>query len=420
MKIAFIIPWYGKDIPGGAESECRKTALHLKEYGLDVEILTTCVKDFHSDWNKNYHKEGADVVEGITVRRFGVKKRDTKRFDAVNYKLIHTDMRGLKVRRLSEPSLPPVSKEDEDIYINEMVNSPTLYEYIAKSHSDYDFFIFIPYMFGTTYFGSLACKDKAVLIPCLHDESYAYMAIYKEVFNRVRGVIFNSRAEQALAERLYGKIINEALIGIGVDTEFNSDGRRFLDKFSIHSPFILYAGRKDPGKNTPLLIDYFCRYRDKNRTSPLKLVLMGSGNVSIPGRYKEYIMNMDFMPAQDKFDAYNAALCLCQPSLNESFSLVMMESWAAGTPALVHAGCEVTRDFCMESSGGLYFSSFAEFAECLDFMMENPQMRKSMGDNGRRFVRERFAWDVITQKVADTLKGWKEDARGSSPVTAQS
>lgn len=420
MKIAFIIPWYGKDIPGGAESECRKTAVHLKEYGLDVEILTTCVKDFHSDWNKNYHKEGAEVIEGITVRRFGVKKRDTKRFDAVNYKLIHTDMHGLKVRRLSKPFLSPVSKEDEDIYINEMVNSPTLYEYIGQSHSDYDFFIFIPYMFGTTYFGSLACKDKAVLIPCLHDESYAYMDIYKEMFNWVRGVIFNSRAEQALAERLYGKIINEALIGIGVDTEFNSDGRRFLDKFSIYSPFILYAGRKDPGKNTPLLIDYFCRYRDKEKIRPLKLVLIGSGKASIPWRFRKDIIDLGFVPVQNKYDAYSAALCLCQPSLNESFSLVVMESWVAGTPVLVHAGCEVTKDFCNDSGGGLYFSSYAEFAECIDFFINNPHIRGKMGGNGRTYVKENFAWDKITEKFISILTEWKNDARRSSPTAAQS
>lgn len=419
MKIAFVIPWYGKDIPGGAESECRKTALHLKEYGLDVEILTTCVKDFHSDWNKNYHKEGAEIIEGITVRRFGVKKRDTSMFDAVNYKLIHTDMRGLKAKRFSDPSLSPVSKEDEDIYINEMVNSSALYEYIAQSQSDYDFFIFIPYMFGTTYFGSLACKDKAVLIPCLHDESYAYMAIYKEMFQSARGIIYHSHAEQRLANRLYGVESNGILLGEGVDTEFNGDGQRFLQKYSIEPPFILYTGRKDPGKNTPLLVDYFCRYKDRNNNR-LKLVLMGSGSVNIPWKNKKDIINLGFVAPQDKYDAYYAAFCLCQPSLNESFSLVLMESWAAGTPVMVHGGCEVTKDFCIESNGGLYFSSYAEFAECLWFLMDKPQLRNEMGQNGSKYVKGHFAWGKITNRLISVLEEWKKDARRSSPVTTQS
>lgn len=58
MKIAFVIPWYGENIPGGAETECRTTAENLQKAGIEVEILTTCVKEFLSDWNANYHKEG--------------------------------------------------------------------------------------------------------------------------------------------------------------------------------------------------------------------------------------------------------------------------------------------------------------------------------------------------------------------------
>ena len=53
QKIGFVIPWYGENIPGGAEMELREVATHLKEAGMEVEILTTCVKDFNADWNVN-------------------------------------------------------------------------------------------------------------------------------------------------------------------------------------------------------------------------------------------------------------------------------------------------------------------------------------------------------------------------------
>jgi hypothetical protein len=73
MKIAFVIPWYG-DIPGGAESECKNTAENLSRNGIEVEILTTCVKEFNSDWNYNYYKEGVSELNGIVIRRFKVKQ----------------------------------------------------------------------------------------------------------------------------------------------------------------------------------------------------------------------------------------------------------------------------------------------------------------------------------------------------------
>ena len=35
------------------------------------------------------------------------------------------------------------------------------------------------------------------------------------------------------------------------------------------------------------------------------------------------------------------ALAFCHPSVNESFGIVLLESWLARTPALVHAGSDV-------------------------------------------------------------------------------
>ena len=53
-KIGFVIPWYHKDIPGGAEQELRGIVKHLHEKNVPVEILTTCVKEFSADWTENY------------------------------------------------------------------------------------------------------------------------------------------------------------------------------------------------------------------------------------------------------------------------------------------------------------------------------------------------------------------------------
>ena len=64
-RLGFVTPWYGENIPGGAEMELRGLVKHLHGAGIDVEILTTCVKQFTSDWNVNYYKEGADNVNGI-------------------------------------------------------------------------------------------------------------------------------------------------------------------------------------------------------------------------------------------------------------------------------------------------------------------------------------------------------------------
>ena len=53
-KIGFVIPWYGEDIVGGAEAQCRRLAEELVKTGLEVEVLTTCARDLLSGWNKNH------------------------------------------------------------------------------------------------------------------------------------------------------------------------------------------------------------------------------------------------------------------------------------------------------------------------------------------------------------------------------
>jgi len=55
-KIAFVIPWYGPDIPGGAERACKNLAENLSLRGVDVEILTTCARDFYSWENSRLAK----------------------------------------------------------------------------------------------------------------------------------------------------------------------------------------------------------------------------------------------------------------------------------------------------------------------------------------------------------------------------
>ena len=83
-KIGFVIPWYHKDIRGGAELELKGIVTQLHKRGVDLEILTTCVKEFSADWTENYFKEGVEIVEGIPVRRFKVRKGNMKEFHAIN------------------------------------------------------------------------------------------------------------------------------------------------------------------------------------------------------------------------------------------------------------------------------------------------------------------------------------------------
>ena len=380
-KIGFVIPWYGDTIPGGAEADMRNLAKNMVKRGMEVEVLSTCVREFTADWNENYHAPGLTEEGGLKIRRFPCERSCIYEYGEVNMKLMNG------IRRLSD--------KNEYIYVNGSVNSPKLCAYMKEHKDEYRVFLLIPYLFGLTYHAAAAAPEKTILMPCFHDEAYAYMRCFRRQYSAIAGMTFHARPEMELAARLYDlRHMHTAVLGGGMDVDLTFDADRFRRKYNIKEDFIIYAGRKDVGKNIYTLIRHFIRYR-KERGSNLKLLLLGGGDVCIPAEAQDYILDLGFVPVQDKYDACAAALLLCQPSKNESFSIVIMESWLCERPVIVFEECAVTKNFAIESNGGLYFKDYADFAGAVDYIRDHPEKAKQMALNGKQYVKEHFAWDVV-------------------------
>ena len=222
---------------------------------------------------------------------------------------------------------------------------------------------------------------RAVLIPCLHDEPFAHLGIVRDAFHACRGFIFNSPPEAALADKLYGIGDRPAgVVGLGFDPAPPADPDAFRRRHGLEGPLLVYLGRKETGKNVPLLIQYALRYRAVRRAD-LTLVLAGDGPVTAPPGTAGSGTWATSTPPR-KAAAYAAATVVCQPSVNESFSIVLMEAWLAGTPVLVHARCPVTTHHVFQAGGGLAFEDFYEFAEALDLLLEDRERRRPAGPPG--------------------------------------
>ncbi|MBI4454861.1 MAG: glycosyltransferase family 4 protein [Acidobacteria bacterium] len=377
-KIAFVIPWFGFDLAGGAESNCRDLAIQLSRRGFSVEVLTTCVRELASNWNENYHKPGVFQEQGITIRRFPADRTDHTVFNSLNSRLLRGEA---------------LSYAEEIAFLKESVNSEALTGFIDENRAAY-FFFFTPYLFGTTFWGSLVAPDRAALIPCLHDEAYASMKVMALMFEKVRGVIFNSPVEKELSERLFdlGRA-STVMLGVGVDDSIAASP----ESCKISEPFILYAGRKDKTKNVDLLLRYFGLYK-RRHPSDLKLVLIGNGQLEM----NEDCVDLGLVDAREKSSLFAAARVLCQPSVHESFSKVIMEAWLCETPVLVNGHCSVTRDHVERSQGGLFFEDYFEFECCLDCLLENPSRAAEMARHGKSYVLQNYTWD----KVMGRFEAW--------------
>jgi hypothetical protein len=280
--------------------------------------------------------------------------------------------------------------------------SAELFAHLVRQRQTYDAVCFAPYLYGTTLWGVGLVPERAVLIPCLHDEPFARLTLVRTVFESARAFVFNAAPEATLAERLYGLGDRPAsVVGLGFERPPATDTAAFRRRHGIDGPIVLYLGRKETGKNVPLLIRYFQRYRETRR-GDVTLLLAGDGPVTAP-RGAAGIRDLGYLQSDEKAAAYAAATVVCQPSINESFSIVLMESWLAGTPVLVHARCPVTVDHVRRAGGGLCFDDYYEFAEALSLLLEDDARRRRLGAQGRAYVETEYAWPAVIARLRALL-----------------
>jgi glycosyltransferase involved in cell wall biosynthesis len=382
-NIIFVTPWYGKDAYGGAETLCRLVVEQLNSVGILVEVFTTCSREFPSEW-KNDLPQGKTIERNIQVTRFKVDSRDRNSFNTLNQKIL---------------SNQTLSENEELQFFKNNINSSDMMKSILKDKDS--LFVFIPYLYGTTFFGAQIHPDRSVVIPCLHDEGYAKIKLVKKILSGVKGLLFNSNAEKILAQKLLQTLPTNKIIGLGIELPYNTNPEAFKRKYNLDK-FILCSGRKEDGKNTPLIVDYFSKYLERNNTD-LKLVLTGKGKIYIPQQLSKNILDL-FLSREELDSAFEAATIFCLPSINESFSIVLLESWIHKVPVLVHNQCAVTKEHCLNSNGGLYFDNFLEFEACIKYFLNNPDITKKLGENGFDYVKNNYESNHITQSYVDFLQ----------------
>ena len=384
MHVAFVTPRYGEEVVGGAEDLARRTAEELASRGIEVTALSTCALDHHT-WRDHY-PAGATSLNGVEVIRFPAVTR----------------LGEPKVRKAVQAvaSGEPAKKKGQELWLSGVVTSPGLVEHLRRD-STYTHIVFLPYLFGTTYYGSRIHPDRSYIIPCLHDEPYAHQSLILEMLAGVKGLMFNSAGERRLAARLLEMKDPGPVVGMGF-VQHDFDAAAFRNRFPVRGDFLLYAGRREEGKNTPLLVDYFRRFSAR-RPGLLSLVLLGAGGVEVPFDCNSIVFDLGRVDEQVKWDAYGAAYAFCQPSCNESLSIVLLESWLAGRPALVNSSCDVTREHAELSGGGLCFSDYESFERMLLMLLEDRDRADRIGLEGRGYVLSEYNWDSVVARLLEAL-----------------
>jgi O-antigen biosynthesis protein len=388
MRLAIVVPRYGPGVVGGAETLCRDYALHLRAAGHEVQVLTTCARD-HFTW-RNELPPGDTVVEGVPVRRFPVTI--AKDHGAVT--MLHARLdAGFRLDAAGERR-----------WVENTGYSAPLLDAIAAESRRVDAVLFAPYLFAATVFGARVAPQRSIVIPCLHDEAYARFGMVQETLRGVAGLIFNSTPERDLAAHLLGAdtLPPHRVVGVGFDDPGPLDAAAWRQRTRLTiGDLVAYAGRREIAKNFPLLLRWMAAYDQGLAQVPgqATLVAMGSGEIRAPHSARSVVRDLGFASQAEKLEALAASVATAQLSLNESFSYVLMESWLAGTPCIVHADCAVTRHHCEESGGGVWVRDAETFAAALDRLRSDAGLRTRLAAAGGRYVRTHYSWPAVLRRL---------------------
>jgi glycosyltransferase involved in cell wall biosynthesis len=195
------------------------------------------------------------------------------------------------------------------------------------------------------------------------------------------------------------------VVGVGFDEPGTLDPDAWRQRTGADGALVAYAGRREIAKNFPLLLRWITAYDQVlSQNGPVTLVAMGSGEIRPPRSARDVVRDLGFASQREKLEAFAASVCTAQLSLNESFSYVVMESWLAGTPVIVHADCAVTRTHCEESGGGLWVREAESFAAALDRLRADAPLRARLAAAGGRYVRSEYSWPAVLQRLEKAVR----------------
>lgn len=192
--------------------------------------------------------------------------------------------------------------------------------------------------------------------------------------------------------------------GINIENYLNDDVNTFRSKFNLgDNPIVLFLGRLNLIKGPDLLLRAFYGVRDKLKNYHLVMAGPDGGLLEELQRFSaahgiaDRVHFIGFIGGKDKSQAYHAADLLVIPSRKEAMSIVVLEAGIVGIPVLITDQCGMNE--IEDIQGGKVVSASLEGLQAgLMEMLRDGKVLKQKGINLKKFVQDRFSWNVIINK----------------------
>jgi glycosyltransferase involved in cell wall biosynthesis len=183
-----------------------------------------------------------------------------------------------------------------------------------------------------------------------------------------------------------------------VDNDWEKPGPRPQEK-----PYFLFVGRLEPIKGLQTLIDVW------NSLPDFDLLVVGTGKQEKALRAQAgpnpCIKFLGALPQRDLGTLYYHALACIVPSITyETFGMIIVESFARKTPAIVR-DLGALPEIIHESGGGFVYRTHEELLGAIHRIAASRTLRDELGEKGYRAFIERWSREAHLKLYFDFLRG---------------
>jgi len=382
MKFGVVVPRFGGEAVGGAEKAMRMIAERLVAWhDWDVEVFTTCSESALT-W-EDVLEPGTTTVDGVTVHRFASQAGRDPEWGPVAGRV--------------EQSPTTVDAIGQQLFIDRQGPvCPDLLDGAAAS--DAELVAFSPYLFYPAVRGVPMLGDRSILHGAAHDEPALHLDVMQHMYGAAGGLSYYTDAERDLAESLFPiRHKPKVTLGLGIDEpDTTGDIAAIRESFGIGDrPYVVCVGRVENGKGARALDAFFREYAHR-KPSDLALVFVGPASEQLEP-HRDIVVT-DRVDEATKHALVTDALVSISPSAMESFSMVILESWVAGTPVLVNAQCGATVEHASRGRGGLWFDDYPSFEVALSRLVDDAGLRSELATNGANYTAATFSWEAVIDR----------------------
>jgi glycogen synthase len=171
-------------------------------------------------------------------------------------------------------------------------------------------------------------------------------------------------------------------------------------------PTVLFCGRLAWQKGPDILIEAIPGILSKQPNA--KFIIVGDGDMKagLQNRVNQLrighaVRFLGYRNGDELIRMFKSCDVVCVPSRNEPFGIVLLEAWAAHKPVVVTENGGPGEFIRHEENGLKIYPRPDSVVWGINRIFSNFDNARQMGENGRKFLEERFDWNRIADKTIE-------------------